>query len=459
MKSKSAGKVRLTSYDDLFGEDNGNVQGQYTTIPLSQLHSFKNHPFRVMDDEKMQETVESVEQYGIIQPGIVRPCESGYEVVAGHRRWRACELAGLTEMPVIIRELDDDAATVLMVDTNIQVLFTAECFKSLSCEAKVLYGLMLDRMSLSIKNRWLDGEDRVYIIFTVEEIMELLGCGRQKAIKNIAELDSEKGIGLIEKKRLGLGKPNVIYVKNFMIKECPESGRGEIQPENTGNTQKCENQTSRSMKSGFQEVSEPNFQKYENQTSGSMKSRLQEIPESDFKKCENQTSGSMKIKLQEVPKSNCNNTDINKTDFSETDPIQSYPSSSAGKVCSVGEDVREQMETYRKLIHSNIDYECFLDRREREDVDELVELMLEILMMSDNRAVRIGGVDKPVSVVKSRFLNLTYSHIEYVLLCLHRNTTKVANIKAYLLTSLYNSTMTMNHYYQAAVNHDLYGGD
>ena len=120
MKSKSAGKVRLTSYDDLFGEDNGNVQGQYTTIPLSQLHSFKNHPFRVMDDEKMQETVESVEQYGIIQPGIVRPCESGYEVVAGHRRWRACELAGLTEMPVIIRELDDDAATVLMVDTNIQ---------------------------------------------------------------------------------------------------------------------------------------------------------------------------------------------------------------------------------------------------------------------------------------------------------------------------------------------------
>ena len=125
---------------------------------------------------------------------------------------------------------------------------------------------------------------------------------------------------------------------------------------------------------------------------------------------------------------------------------------------SVGEDVREKMETYRKLIHSNIDYECFLDRREREDVDELVELMLEILMMPDNRAVRIGGVDKPVSVVKSRFLNLPYSHIEYVLLCLHRNTTKVANIKAYLLTSLYNSTMTMNHYYQAEVNHDLYGG-
>lgn len=316
-----------------------------------------------------------------------------------------------------------------------KVLFTAECFKSLSCEAKVLYGLMLDRMSLSIKNRWFDEEDRVYIIFTVEEIMELLGCGRQKAIKNIAELDSEKGIGLIEKKRLGLGKPNVIYVKNFMIKDCPEPKEGEKVSENAEDTQK-----------------------YENQTSGSMKNGFQEVPESDFKKCENRTSGSMKIKTQEVPKSNCNNTDINKTDFSETDSIQSYLSPSAGEVRPVGEDVIEKIETYRALIQDNIDYECFVDRREQEDVDELVELMVEILMMPDDSVVRIGGADKPVSVVKSRFLKLTYSHIEYVLFSLHRNTSKVSNIKAYLLTTLYNSSMTMNHYYQAEVNHDLYGG-
>ena len=339
-----------------------------------------------------------------------------------------------------------------------KVLFTAECFKSLSCEAKVLYGLMLDRMSLSIKNRWFDEEDRVYIIFTVEEIMELLGCGRQKAIKNIAELDSEKGIGLIEKKRLGLGKPNVIYVKNFMIKDCPEPKEGEKVSENAEDTQKYENQTSRSMKTGFQEVPKSNFQKYENQTSGSMETELQEVPESDFKKCENRISGSMKIKTQEVPKSNCNNTDINKTDFSETDSIQSYLSPSVGEVCPVGEDVMEKIETYRALIQDNIDYECFVDRREQEDVDELVELMVEILMMPDDSVVRIGGADKPVSVVKSHFLKLTYSHIEYVLFSLHRNTSKVSNIKAYLLTTLYNSSMTMNHYYQAEVNHDLYGG-
>ena len=133
-----------------------------------------------------------------------------------------------------------------------KVLFTAECFKSLSCEAKVLYGLLLDRMSLSIKNRWFDEEDRVYIIFTVEDVMELLNCSRQKAIKNLAELDSEKGIGLIEKKRLGLGKPNVIYVKNFIIKESPE--QEEKAPENAGNAQKYGKRTSRNSKIKLQGV-------------------------------------------------------------------------------------------------------------------------------------------------------------------------------------------------------------
>ena len=279
-----------------------------------------------------------------------------------------------------------------------KVLFTAECFKSLSCEAKVLYGLMLDRMSLSIKNRWFDEEDRVYIIFTVEEIAELLNCGTQKAVK--------------------------------LMKE----------PENLGNTQNSENHNTRIVKT-----------------------TNQELQESQFKNDENHTSRIVEITTQEVPNSQSNNTDINNTDFNETDfneidSIQSYLSPSAGEVRPVGEDVIERMETYRALIQENIDYECFLDRREKEDVDELIELMVEILMMPDDSVVRIGGADKPVSVVKSRFLKLTYSHIEYVLFSLHRNTSKVANIRAYLLTTLYNSSMTMNHYYQAEVNHDLYGG-
>lgn len=100
-----------------------------------------------------------------------------------------------------------------------KILFTEEYFKTLTCEAKVLYGLMLDRMSLSVKNHWNDKEGKVYIIFTVEEIAELMNCGTQKAVRLIKELDVKEGIGLIEKKRLGLGKPNVIYVKNFMTEK------------------------------------------------------------------------------------------------------------------------------------------------------------------------------------------------------------------------------------------------
>ena len=293
-----------------------------------------------------------------------------------------------------------------------KVLFTAECFKSLSCEAKVLYGLMLDRMSLSIKNRWFDEEDRVYIIFTVEEIAELLNCGSQKAVKLMKELDSNQGIGLIEKKRLGLGKPNVIYVKNFMLKEKHSFEKEEKAAVNAENMQNSENHNSRIVK----------------------------------------------IINQEVPKSQSNNTDINKTDYSETDPIQSYQFCSAGEECLVSGDMMEKMEVYREILRTNVDYAGFVQKGEREDVDELIELMVEILMLPDDSMVRIGGADKPVTVVKSRFLKLTYSHIEYVLFSLHRNTSKVANIKAYLLTTLYNSSMTMNHYYQAEVNHDLYGG-
>jgi len=90
-------------------------------LPLDELHPFKNHPFQVRDDEDMQRTVESVKEYGVLTPGIARPlADGGYEVVSGHRRKRACELAGLTTMPFIVREMDDDAATILMCDSNLQ---------------------------------------------------------------------------------------------------------------------------------------------------------------------------------------------------------------------------------------------------------------------------------------------------------------------------------------------------
>ena len=402
-----------------------------------------------------------------------------------------------------------------------KILFTAECFKELSCEAKVLYGLLLDRMSLSMKNHWLDEEERVYIIFTVEEIAELLNCGTQKAVKLLKELDSEKGIGLIEKKRLGLGRPNVIYVKNFLVQKNDEENS------DTSDLQNCENHNSGVVKTTIQEfpksqfkndenhnsedaepidietewlekepylsdgkeilenmeikmqenegIGEENFQNCENHNSRVVKTTIQEYPKSQFKNDENHNSGVVKTTIQECPKSQSNNTDINNTDFSEneysdtessetdfneTDNILSNLSHLSVRKTAGMIDMVEEMEAYRKIIRENISYECFEDSRYRqqEEVDELVELMVEVMVMPDNSTVRIGGVDKPVVIVKNRFMKVEHGHIEYVVGCLEKNTSKVGNIRAYLLTTLYNSTMTIENYYRAEVNHDMYGG-
>ena len=123
MKS-SAKNISLTSVDDLFSTEESRAdthREKIVEVPLSELHAFKDHPFKVIDNEAMFDTTESVKQHGVLVPGIARPREEGgYELVAGHRRHRASELAGLDTMPVIIRNLDDDAATIIMVDSNLQ---------------------------------------------------------------------------------------------------------------------------------------------------------------------------------------------------------------------------------------------------------------------------------------------------------------------------------------------------
>lgn len=123
MGSRSADKIKFTSFDQLFGEPQkeGTDERRIVEVPLSELHPFRNHPFRVMDDDKMLETVESIRRYGVLVPGIVRnDSNGGYELISGHRRKRGCELAERKTMPVIIRELSDDEATIIMVDSNIQ---------------------------------------------------------------------------------------------------------------------------------------------------------------------------------------------------------------------------------------------------------------------------------------------------------------------------------------------------
>ena len=162
-----------------------------------------------------------------------------------------------------------------------KVLFKDKIFSKISTDAKVLYGLMLDRMNLSVKNRWFDDENRVYIIYTVSDIMDELGCAEQKAIKLLSELDIKKGIGLIERKRQGLGKPNIIYVKNFIYQSTPLN---------------CENHNSRVVN-------------IENQ----------ELRKSQFSNCENQSSEIVKNTNQELRFSQTNNTNNNYTDFNDTE--------------------------------------------------------------------------------------------------------------------------------------------
>lgn len=121
---KRSGSISLTSYDDIFETDESRAEKQLErvqNISISELVPFKNHPFKVVDDEAMLRTTESIAQYGVLTPLIARPLEDGgYEIISGHRRAHAAELAGLTEVPVLVRQMDDDAATVLMVDSNLQ---------------------------------------------------------------------------------------------------------------------------------------------------------------------------------------------------------------------------------------------------------------------------------------------------------------------------------------------------
>ena len=322
-----------------------------------------------------------------------------------------------------------------------RLLIKDERFKGLSSDAKLLYGLMLDRMSLSMKNGWLDDENRAYIIYAVENIMEDLGCSKPTCIKVIKELDADNGIGLIEKKRRGLGKPDIIYVKNFASvpqKECAEK------PENTDVST---------------EVKNLYFKKERNLTSESKETELLQVKEPDFKRENNLTSGSKETGLQEVKEfaPNYNNTNYNNqnyTDMSYTNPINQ----STGKADAI--DVIDETSAYMALIRKNLEYEHHMkygQHGDREMYEEIYETVCDVVCVK-RKTIRINGEEYPYELVKSRFLKLNSSHVEYVMGCMRETVTKITNIRAYLITALYNAPSTMSHYYQQEVQHDMYGG-
>ena len=261
-------------------------------------------------------------------------------------------------------------------------LITNPRFKSLSNDVKLLYGLMLDRMSLSAKNGWFDEENRVFIKFSIKDAMKLLKIGKNKAIKLFAELDTVDGVGLIERKNQGQGKPAVIYVKSFMSEVL-------------------------------------NSNRFENET----------------------TSGS-DIKPLEVSKANTNKNKYNNTlNELDSNPIDS------------------ELKGYELLIRKNLEIDALIERDpyERELYEGIYELVLETVLFQGESMV-IASSRYPMNLIRSKFMKLNIHHVEYVVESLRSTTSKVKNIKKYMLTMLFNAPTTISSYYIAEVNHDMAAG-
>ena len=273
-----------------------------------------------------------------------------------------------------------------------KIFFENEAYRSMSAEAKILYGFLLDRVSVSLKNGWKDDQNRIFIICTIEEIMGKLGCGNKKAVQILTELENK--IGLIERKRQGLGKPNLIYVKNF-IRTVDNSGQRH------------------------------------------------------FLKCQNDTSGSVRTTSLEMSESHGSNTNLSNTDMSKTENLI-YPGTDS--------DGMAERRSYEDYFRRSLEYDILLQNNpyERETLEGILDLLVDTCC-SHKAYIRIAGDNKSGEVVRSRFMKLDSSHIQYVLSCLKENTTDVRNIRQYLLAALYNAPTTISAYYQAKVNYDFYG--
>ena len=287
-----------------------------------------------------------------------------------------------------------------------KLLFTDDYFKKISVEAKVLYGLMLDRMSLSVKNQWMDEEGRAYIYYSLEDIMDALGCSNKKAISIMKELDIDAGIGLIEKKRQGQGKPTMIYLKQFMIQDV----------------QKCRNYTSEE------------------------KTDVSEVKNLHILKCKNDMSRNEESSCLEVKNIHTNKNNINNTELSNNE---------SNLILSGDDRMRYEMDAYSELISENIELDILRERHpyDQDLLEGIFDLILETVLCK-NESIIVASNKYPAELVRSKFLKLNSSHVEYAIDCFKGNTTKVRNIKKYLLTTLFNAPSTISGYYQAAVNHD-----
>lgn len=373
-----------------------------------------------------------------------------------------------------------------------RLLIKDEHFKDLSSDAKLLYGLMLDRMTLSMKNHWLDEENRAYIIYSISNVMEDINCSKPTCVKIMKELDS---FGLIERKRKGLGKPDIIYVKNFAVleddkekgEEWENSDAEEPFEEEIDSENEEENVTTESKENELPEVKDFNLRNGDESSritekdeilkeKGEISSKegdiagigrengLSEVKDFNFWGEKVLTSGGKESLPLEVKNlaPNYNNNNYNNQSYNSINPSNlSYPSDRVDDACrkKIDEmDRRDKNITYVEQIKKNLDYEFYMSNDKYMDKDllkELFELICEVVCV-ERKTMKISGVSYPYEYVQSRFLELTSNHVLYIMDCMKETTTNITNIKAYLLAALFNAPSTIDHYYQQKVQHDLY---
>ena len=305
-----------------------------------------------------------------------------------------------------------------------KIILLDKTFASLSIQAKMLYGVLLDRMGLSMKNGWYDSENKVYIIYQIAEIQDDLGFTKKKAIDYLNELET---FGLVEKRRRGLGLPSILYVKSFLQQKNYSVNKVEDD------------------KSMFRGV-------------GMGTSRVVDFDTSRGASFD--TSRSIDLEPQEVSK--CapliNNTKENNTEESDYKSNHILSEDETGGIAKIDHRIPSTRDAYEEIIKENIEYDYLANAQwvNRDELDELVGLMVDTVSY-DRTTMRIGGRDIPYAEVKSRFLKLTRSHIEYVLESLASNCTNIKDVYRYNLTTLFNAPVTMSNHYRAQVKHDMYG--
>lgn len=364
-----------------------------------------------------------------------------------------------------------------------RLLIKDQHFKGLSSDAKLLYGLMLDRMALSMKNHWLDNENRAYIIYSISNVMEDINCSKPTCVKIMKELDS---FGLIERKRKGLGKPDIIYVKNFAVLEDSQEQEESTDVADTFEENESvvsnENITSEGKQDELPEVKDFNFnnEAYDLEmveTEGifkekeqislnvgvnsgiSKKSELPEVKDFNFWNKKTLTSGGKESLPLEVKNlaPNYNNNNYNNQSYNYINQsYQSNLSSQADQACKDEIDTIGNTDAYIQQIKKNLDYDFYMTNDVAYmDKDLLKELFVIIcdVVCTKSETIKISGYVYSCDYVRSKFLRLTSNHVMYVMDCIKNTTTKIANIKAYLLVALFNAPSTIDHYYQQEIRH------